>query len=184
MRTFAAPLLALAATLALTSCGGNDEQASCSRPAGAGTQARSGSGAADVTFLTSIDVHATKCGDRIVFAFRGDAERAPGFRISYEPAATALVEDGSGARIDAAGSAYLVLRLSPTATAEADGDGSLTFTYTGPRRLRPDDASFVRELVKSGDFEAVVSWVIGMDERRPFTVSTSASPPRLILEVA
>ena len=183
MRTFAAPLLAVVATLALTSCGGTHEQASCSPPAGAGTQARSGSGATDVTFLTSIDVRATRCGDRIVFAFRDEAERAPGFRISYEPAVTALVEDGSGARIAAAGSAYLVLRLEPTATAEADGDGSLTFTYTGARRIRPGNASFVRELVKSGDFEAVVSWVIGMDEKRPFTVSTSASPPRLILDV-
>jgi hypothetical protein len=61
---------------------------------------------------------------------------------------------------------------------------SLTFTYTGPRRLRPDGGRFVRDVVKSGDFEAVVSWVIGLPEERPFTVSTASSPPRLILDVA
>jgi hypothetical protein len=42
----------------------------------------------------------------------------------------------------------------------------------------------VRDVVKSGDFEAVVSWVIGLPEERPFTVSTASSPPRLILDVA
>jgi hypothetical protein len=182
MRTFAASVLALAAALALTSCGSNDARVTCASD-DAGTQPRRGSGPVDVTYLTSIDVRATSCGDRIVFAFRNDATRAPGFRIAYEPAATALVEDGSGARLGAAGPAYLVLRLEPAATAEADGDG-ITFTYKGPRRFRPDDARFVREVVKSGDFEAVVSWVIGLPQERPFTVSTTSSPPRLIVDVA
>src|SRR5512132_1226862 len=97
MRTFAASVLALAAALVLTSCGGKNEARSSCAPDGAGTQARRVSGPADLAYLTSVDVRATSCGDRIVFAFRDDARQAPGFRIAYEPAATALVEDGSGA---------------------------------------------------------------------------------------
>jgi hypothetical protein len=183
MRTFAASVIALAAALVLTSCGGNEAARSRCEPDGAGTQARRVSGPADLAYLTSVDVRTTSCGDRIVFAFRDDARQAPGFRIAYEPAATALVEDGSGAHVDAAGPAYLVMRLEPAATAEVSGD-SLTFTYTGPRRLRPDGGHFVRDVVKSGDFEAVVSWVIGLPEERPFTVSTASSPPRLIVDLA
>jgi hypothetical protein len=183
MRTFAVSVLALAAALVLTSCGGKKEARSSCAPNGAGTQARRVSGPADLAYLTSVHVRQTSCGDRIVFAFRDDARKAPGFRIAYEPAATALVEDGSGAHVDAAGPAYLVMRLEPAATAQVTGD-SLTFTYTGPRRLRPDGGRFVRDVVKSGDFEAVVSWVIGLPEERPFTVSTASSPPRLILDVA
>jgi hypothetical protein len=181
MRTLAVSVLTLAATFAFTGCGGNDAQSSCGSSSD-GTQPRRASGPVDVTFLTAVDVRRTACGDRVVFAFRDDAARAPGFRVAYEPAATALVEDGSGAHVDAAGPAYLVLRLEPAATAVATGE-DVTFTYTGPRRLRPDGARFVRDVVKSGDFEAVVSWVIGLPEERPFTVSTASSPPRLILDV-
>lgn len=181
MRTFVASALALATTAVLAGCGGNDARASCV-PSGAGTHARTVRGPVDVTYLTSVNVRENGCGDRIVFAFRDDAGRPPGFRASYEPAETALVEDGSGAHVAAAGDAFLVLRLQPAATADVSGD-DLTFTYTGPRRLRPDDAHFVREVVKSGDFEAVVSWVIGLPEERPFTVSTASSPPRLIVDV-
>ena len=182
MKTFATSVLAFAALLVLTSCGGKDARATCASD-GAATKPRRGSGPVDIAYLTSVDVRATSCGDRIVFAFRGDAARASGFRIAYEPASTALVEDGSGAHVAAKGPAYLVLRLEPAATAAVTGD-DLTFTYTGPRRLQTDGTRFVRDVVKSGDFEAVVSWVIGLPEERPFTVSTASSPPRLILDVA
>jgi hypothetical protein len=181
MKRFAPSVLVLTAALVLTSCGGNHAQAKCGSR-GSGTQPRSGPGPGGTTYLTSVDLHATSCGDRIVFSFRDDAARAPGFRISYESASTALVEDGSGAHVAATGPTYLVLRLHPTATAAVSG-GDLTFTYRGPRRLDTNGTRFVRDVVKSGDFEAMVSWVIGLPEERPFTVSTTSSPPRLILDV-
>jgi hypothetical protein len=181
MKTFAACVVAVAGALVLTSCGGHDARATCASD-GSGTQPRSASGPGGTIYLTSVDLHATSCGDRIVFSFRDDAVRAPGFRISYESASTALVEDGSGAHVAATGPTYLVLRLHPTATAAVSG-GDLTFTYRGPRRLDTNGTRFVRDVVKSGDFEAMVSWVIGLPEERPFTVSTTASPPRLILDV-
>ena len=52
----------------------------------------------------------------------------------------------------------------------------LVRTYMGPRRVAaPEDAHFVREAVKSGDFEAVLTWVVGLEGRRPFAVTASAS---------
>ena len=48
-------------------------------------------------------------------------------------------------------------------------------TYTGPRRITPDGTTFVREVVKTGDFEGYVTWVIGLNEKRVFTATASDS---------
>ena len=64
-------------------------------------------------------------------------------------------------------------------TATIDGD-QVTKTYTGPKRIQ-GEGSDVREVVKTGDFESVVTWVIGLDEKRPFT--TNASESQLIVEI-
>lgn len=41
----------------------------------------------------------------------------------------------------------------------------------------------IEELVRTGDFEAVLSWVAGLDERAPFRVQRLAGPPRIVVEV-
>ena len=48
-----------------------------------------------------------------------------------------------------------------------------------PRRL-PGSGS-VQEVVKSGDFEGVVTWVIGLDQERPF--ATKASDSQLVVDI-
>jgi hypothetical protein len=119
----------------------------------------------------------------VTFTFAsGGGGGVPGFRIGYAPAAAAQTEDGSGRRVPVDGSAFLVVRLEPAATAKASGEG-LEFTYDGPRRLPLAGGHAVREVVKTGDFEAVVSWTVGLDRRRPFRVVSSASPPRVTVEV-
>ncbi|SRR6266540_2695136 len=176
---------ALAATLLLSGCGGGAKSgapAACVAPEGAATDVRSSSNTENLTFLTDVRVDSQTCLDRLVFAFRPDTPDPPAFRVSYQPASTALVQDGSGEPIEVAGSAYLVVRLEPAATAEAAGDG-LDFTYTGPRRLAPTGTRFVRNVVKSGDFEAVLTWVVGLSEQRPFNVSARTSPPRVVVDV-
>ena len=39
----------------------------------------------------------------------------------------------------------------------------------------------MRDVVKTGDFEAMVTWVIGLDKKLPFT--TSASLSQLVVEI-
>jgi hypothetical protein len=176
----------VAGALLLAGCGGGAQSSggssACEGSSGASTSAQRGAGSANLTFLTSLEVESQKCLDRLVFAFRPDSPNPPAFRVSYQPASTALVEDGSGNPISSTGSAYLVVRLEPAATAEASGE-SLDFTYTGPRRLAPTGTRFVRDVVKSGDFEAVLTWVVGLTEEQPFSVSTSMSPPRVVVDV-
>jgi hypothetical protein len=98
----------------------------------------------------------------------------PGYNISYQPAASAKAEDGSGNPVEIDGSAFLVVRLTPAMSAEIVGE-EVKPTYTGPRRITPGGTTFVREVVKTGDFEAQVTWVIGLNEKRVFTATTSES---------
>ena len=78
------------------------------------------------------------------------------------------------------GVAFLVVRLYPAMTAKIDGD-KVTKTYTGPNRIKSED-SFVREVVKTGDFEGYVTWAIGLDQKRAF--ATKASESQLVVELA
>ena len=158
----------------LTGCGGGTKPSSatdCKSPKSAGVVSVA-SRPSEAALLTAVSVESDACIDRVKFAF--EPGPFPGYRVSYAPAETALVEDGSGASVAVDGSAYLVVRFEPAATASLDGH-ELVRTYRGPRRIpAPENAHMLREVVKSGDFESVLTWVIGVEERRPFAVTKSA----------
>jgi hypothetical protein len=126
-------------------------------------------------YLTGVseDTEANGCSGIIIFDFERQAP-GPGFEVSYEPATTAKIEDGSGNPVDIDGTAFLVVKLTPAMTAKIDGD-QVTKTYTGPNRVQSDVPSFIKEIVKTGDFENIVTWVIGLDEKRPFKTNASES---------
>jgi len=110
--------------------------------------------------------------DRVVFEFRGGL---PDHRISY---VDQLVEDGSGRPVSVAGAADLQVVFQGANAHEEDGSPSLS-----PRRLSPGLPA-VKEVTQVGDFEAVVGYGIGIDRRRPVTVSTLSGPSRLVIDVA
>ena len=133
----------------------------------------------ETMYLTNVTLATEPCTDRVVFDFEKQAP-GPGFEVSYQPASTAKTEDGSGNPVEIDGAAFLVVKLTPAMTAKIDGD-QVTKTYTGPNRLPPVAGSNVRDVVKTGDFEAVVTWAIGLDKKRPFT--TDASESQLAVEI-
>jgi hypothetical protein len=183
IRVYAVAVLAVAVVAA--GCGGGDgtPAAACEPLGGGGTGVRRSVHAApETTFLTAVEIDASRCVDRLGFDFRDGSDGAPGFRVEYLPASRALVEDGSGEPIDVKGSAFLVVRLEPAATAEIEGE-QVVPTYDGPNRLAASGTRFVREVVKSGDFEAVVTWVVGLTEERPFRVSTPGGAARVLVEI-
>jgi hypothetical protein len=168
---------------ATTQAAGSTTTEACPPTAGAGTGPQSSSANPSQTLLlTAVKVDSDTCADRAIFDFRPDGAEKPGYRVVYRPADEAQTEDASGRHIPVAGKAFLVVRFEPAATADLSG-AQLERTYTGPRRVRPAGTRFVRELVKTGDFEAVLTWTIGLSERRPFTVTSSGSPPRLTIEI-
>jgi hypothetical protein len=116
-------------------------------------------------YLNHVAIKPGECMGSVLFEFEPQA-RGPGYEISYQPADTAKIEDASGNPVEIAGNAFLVVKLMPAMTAKIDGD-QVTKTYTGPRRL--PGTSPITEVVKTGDFEGVVTWVIGVDRERPFS---------------
>ena len=123
---------------------------------------------------TLVDVRAGRHPgfDRVVFEFRGGL---PEHRVGY---VGQLVEDGSGKPVSLAGAADLQVVFQGANAHRGDGSPSV-----GPRRFSPGLAA-VKEVAQVGDFEAVVTYGIGLDRRRPITVSTLSGPSRLVIDVA
>jgi hypothetical protein len=133
----------------------------------------------ETMLLTDVKVDANGCSDRIVFDFRPAAGGTePSFSAEYRPADEAQTEDASGRHIPIAGKAFLVVRFEPAATADLSKP-ELEITYKGPRTIKPAGLRWVRQVSKTGDFEAVLTWSIGLSEQRPFHVVTSGSPARV-----
>ena len=183
-------VLALALVLLAAGCGGGDENASdqaappassdCQPLSGATTDTQKGEGPTETMFLTGVDVNALECSDRVVFGFREDASQAPGYEIKYEDASHAIFEDTAGNPIEVAGEAFLIVALTPVMTADVSGE-TTEKTYSGPNRIPGEGSNSVQEVVKTDDFESVVTWVIGLDEQQPFT--TKATKSQLVIEI-
>ena len=114
--------------------------------------------------------------DRVVFQFRNGL---PGYRVEYvEPP---LREDGSGNLVELDGDAFVVVRMEPASGFDLSvPEGEMV--YTGPRRIAGDGTSVVQEVVRTGDFEAVLTWAIGLDGRVPFRVLTLDDPARIVVD--
>jgi hypothetical protein len=56
-------------------------------------------------------------------------------------------------------------------------------SYDGPTRITPTDTTYAREAARTGDFEAILIWVVGLDEPRPFTASTLTDPARVVVDI-
>ena len=148
---------------------------------GTGTQT-SATNPSRTMLLTGVQVDSDSCTDRVFFTFRPAGGQRPGYTVQYRTAAEAQTEDASGKHIPIAGKAFLVVRLEPAATADLSG-AKLKYTYTGPSKLKPAGMRSVQEIAKTGDFEGVLTWVIGLSGERPFTVTSSGSPASLTVEI-
>ena len=147
---------------------------------GAATTPVEGTGSGSETaLLERVAVGRHEDYDRVVFQFKNTL---PGYRVEYvQPP---LKEDGSGNPVEIKGTAFLVVRMEPASGFDLNtGEGVMV--YKGPRRLEGSAAgtSVVQELVRTGDFEAVLTWAIGVSDKVDFRVSTATSPLRLIVDL-
>ena len=75
--------------------------------------------------------------------------------------------------------------MEPASGADLSGE-ELRITYKGANRITPS-TSVVTELVRTGDFEAVLTWVVGVKGKPGFRVNqakNAAGKPVLIIEIA
>jgi hypothetical protein len=114
--------------------------------------------------------------DRVVFEFEDDL---PGYAVRYVQ--RPVTEDGSGNTVDVAGDNVIEVRMERASGADLTGE-EFRQVYTGPTRIDPN-TPVVTELVRTGDFEAVLTWVIGVRGKPGFNVTT-VTGNRLVIEVA
>ena len=132
----------------------------------------------ETALLTRVAIGRHEGYDRVVFEFQNGL---PGYRVSYvQPP---LKEDGSGNPVQIKGDYVVMVRMEPASGFDLNtGEGVMV--YKGPKRISGLSAGtgVVQELVRTGDFEAVLSWAVGLSDKVDFRVGTATSPSRLIVD--
>jgi hypothetical protein len=121
--------------------------------------------------LTNVTVTRAGCTDTITFDFTSGAPGKPGYTVEYQKGPFA--EDGSGKPVAVSGSAFLVVRLEPATGFDFANNRQ---AYTGPTRVPVANGAYATELVQTGDFESVTTWVIGLRAQVPFAVQGTGAP--------
>lgn len=112
---------------------------------------------------------ATPKYDRVVFEFDGPV---PLIDVQY---VKQLIGDGSGLPVPVAGRAIVQAQFRPARAHDDNGDD------TGPRQLKPN-LPLVREIVGSGDFEAVLTYGIGVSRKAEIRVLTLSDASRVVID--
>jgi hypothetical protein len=109
--------------------------------------------------------------DRVVFRFRG------GLPASHQAGyVDRLIADGSGNPVRIAGRAILQVRMANARSHTGSGGPTVPARAAYPL---PN----VMTTVRSGDFEGVVTFGIGLAKRTTFHVSTRRNPARVVVDV-
>jgi len=127
---------------------------------------------APVAVLREVRAAGQEGFDRVVFEFEGSA--VPGYRIGYQDGP---VQCGSGEPVELAGAAWLQVQLLPAQAHTEAGEPTVQ------QRERHLALPVLKELESTCDFEADVTWVLGLASRRPYRVQELASPARLVVDV-
>lgn len=131
---------------------------------GATTPTSIGTTAAAVALLTDVTV----TGTAVTFTFRDDV---PGIDARY---VDEVVADGSGEAMAVGGAAHVEVRMEPASGVDLSSEsGSYEETYTGPERI--DGPGPVVEVARTGDFEANLTWAIGLTDERPYRIDVEGT---------
>jgi hypothetical protein len=120
--------------------------------------------------------------DRITFEFHAPSPN-PGGKggIPHYEIRTAQpphYEDPSGRELDVNGKVFARIVFQGAAGYDFDGNP----TYTGPRTVRAGFPVLV-EAVEAGDFEATLSWILGMRQQSCWKLTELHSPDRVVIDM-
>lgn len=129
--------------------------------------------------LRSVRVGRNDGFERIVFEFAGTS--VPGYRVQWVDGP--ILADGSGAPVDVTGEAYLEMVMEPASGVDLSAP-EMTIVYDGPNRIPVEgQTELISDLVLTGDFEAVLTWVAGATEKVPFRVLRLTDPTRVVVDL-
>ena len=123
--------------------------------------------------ITDVRVATHPGYDRVVFEF---AFGIP--QTVIEGVLPPFYKDPSGLPLDVAGTAFLKVTMNHASKVTPGGG----ITYNGPTDFKPGFDQ-LRQLVESGDFEAVSNWYLGLDPGGCIRVLTLAAPSRLVIDI-
>lgn len=111
--------------------------------------------------------------DRVVFEFEGRA--VPGYRIEY---VDKPVSCGAGDIVRVAGKRFLVVQIMPANAHNESGASTIA------NREQSPNLAMLKGLKLICDFEADVSWALGVNEKSGYRVLELINPVRLVVDVA
>ena len=111
--------------------------------------------------------------DRVVFEFEGSA--VPGYHVEYVD--RPVIQCGSGEPVEVAGDGWLEVRMIPAQAHTEEGQPTV-----GERERRLS-LPVLKELQSTCDFEAHVTWVLGVASPNRYRVLELSNPARLIVDV-
>jgi hypothetical protein len=111
--------------------------------------------------------------DRVVFEFEGDT--IPGYHVEYID--RPVRQCGSGEPVPVAGDGWLLVRTTPANAHTEAGQPTIR------ERKRNLDLPNLKEIELICDFEAEVSWVLGLASPNRFRVLELSNPSRLVVDV-
>lgn len=126
-----------------------------------------------VALLTDVRAAKHEHFDRVVFELGEGA--APGYHLEYID--RPVRQCGSGEVTAVAGDAWLEVRLEPANAHTSAGDPTL-----GAREQKVS-LEVLRELEQTCDFEAQVTWVLGLAKPNRYRVLTLNDPLRLVVDI-
>jgi hypothetical protein len=131
--------------------------------------------------LTDVRVGAHNGFDRIVFQFEEpDPNPAGNGGIPHFQIKTAkppFTEDPSDLPIDVEGDAFARIIFQGASGYDFDGNA----TYDGPRRLTPGFGTLA-QVVEGGDFEATMTWILGLSRPTCWQITELHNPDRLVID--
>lgn len=144
---------------------------------GASCEERMAGDPANTPDFVAVDVESKGGVDRVTFRFRkrAGAPGVPPFHIVRF--VDELTTDPQGAPADVKGDAFVQIIFQAFGV-DLSGEEPVEI-YTGPKEFRPEFPT-VLEVEQLGDFEATISWGIGLSTRACFVVG--ATPTKITLE--
>ena len=131
--------------------------------------------------LVDVRVGAHTGFDRIVFEFEEpDPNPAGNGGIPYYQIKTAkppFTEDPSDLPVEVEGDAFARIVFQGASGYDFDGNA----TYDGPRRLTPGFGTLT-DVVQGGDFEATMTWILGLSRTTCWEIQELSSPTRLVID--
>ncbi len=139
---------------------------------------------APTAHLHSVEATSVERCDVVVFSFRpgsGGVPTVPSVEVGYRPGPVTAAPSDEPLAVP--GTAFLFVRLFAASCHDLDAPG-FPRTCVTPDPSTPAGTAHVLQARVVEDFEAQLTWVLGLDTERPFTLATDPAAGTVTVTIA